>query len=56
MKTLVMIAGLAAVFAAGSACFGLLSRRPDPHPGAAACDGLDGDARRACEARQPRER
>ncbi|MGH7788062.1 MAG: hypothetical protein ACRERC_14415 [Candidatus Binatia bacterium] len=51
MKTFAMIAGLAAVFAAGVACGGLFSKSPDPAAVEASCDGLTGQAKADCEKR-----
>lgn len=55
-KTIVMLLGLAGVFAAGSACMGLFTGRSDrAEPSAVeACAGLSGEARTDCEARQGR--
>ncbi len=53
-KTALMLLGLASVFGASIACFGLFSSRS--HPGAApaadSCDGLEAQARRDCEQRR----
>lgn len=51
MKTFVMIALLAGVFATGVACFGLFSKSPDPSAVEASCDGLTGQAKADCEKR-----
>lgn len=50
MKTSVMLAGLAAVFALGVACMGFSSKAPEP---ATACAGLEGQALADCEKQQP---
>jgi hypothetical protein len=52
-KTLVMLLGLAGVFAAGTACFGLFGPRSDQPEGTTveACAGLSGDAKADCERR-----
>jgi len=53
MKTLLMLLGLAGVFAAGTACFGLFGPRSDRPEGTTveACAGLSGDAKVDCERR-----
>lgn len=55
-KTIVMLLGLAGVFAAGTACFGLFSSSspPPPETTPAACAGLSGQAKTDCEQRQGR--
>jgi hypothetical protein len=54
MKTIVMLLGLAGVFAAGTACFGLFSSsKPEPSDTTVeACAGLSGQAKIDCEQRQ----
>ncbi|MGH6691657.1 MAG: hypothetical protein ACREF4_13375 [Gammaproteobacteria bacterium] len=56
MKTLLMLLGLAGVFAAGTACFGLFIPRSDrsEDPTAEACEGLSGEAKADCERRHER--
>ena len=55
MKTLVMLVGLAAAFAAITACFGLFSKDPEPaKTQVEACAGLSGQAKIDCEQRQGR--
>jgi hypothetical protein len=56
MKRGLMLLGLAGVFAAGTACFGLFAPRSERPEGAAveACAGLAGDARADCERRHGR--
>jgi hypothetical protein len=52
-KTIMMLAGLAGVFAAGTACFGLFSsgsERP-PQGQVEECAGLSGQAKVDCERR-----
>ena len=49
MKAPLMLAGLAAVFLVGVACFGLSSKSPAPP---AACAGLEGQAKADCEKQQ----
>jgi hypothetical protein len=53
-KTVLMLTGLAGVFAVGTACSGMFSKADDPAPPAAgqACAGLTGQARTDCEQRQ----
>jgi hypothetical protein len=53
-KTIVMLLGLAGVFAAGSACFGLFSseKPAPPETQVEACAGLSGQAKIDCERRQ----
>jgi hypothetical protein len=56
MKTLWMVLGLAGVFAAGTACFGLFaprSERPED-PAVKECAGLSGQAKLDCERRHGR--
>lgn len=52
-KTMLMLLGLAGVFAAGTACFGLFSSdSPRPTQGEVeACAGLSGQAKVDCERR-----
>jgi hypothetical protein len=52
-KTILMLLGLAGVFAAGTACFGLFSSSSTPPSptGAEACAGLSGQAKVDCERR-----
>jgi hypothetical protein len=52
-KTILMLLGLAGVFAAGSACFGLFSSASTPPSpgGVEACAGLSGQAKVDCERR-----
>ncbi len=52
-KTMLMLLGLAGVFAAGTACFGLFSSdSPRPPQGEVeACAGLSGQAKVDCERR-----
>jgi uncharacterized membrane protein len=55
MKTVVMLAGLAAAFAALTACFGMFSKEPSPaETQVEACAGLSGQAKIDCEQRQGR--
>ncbi len=55
MKTLLMVLGLAGVFAAGTACFGLFVPRSEPSKDAVeACAGLEGEAKADCERRHER--
>ena len=55
IKTTVMLLGLAAVFAAGVACFGLFTRTdPSAQTQSEACAGLSGQAKIDCEKRQER--
>lgn len=56
MKTPLMVLALAAVFAAGTACFGLFVPRSDPDPASTveACEGLEGEAKVDCERRHER--
>ena len=54
MKAYVMLLGLALVFAAGTACFGIFSKSADRAGSARSCDGLDGQARRECEQQRNR--
>lgn len=50
MKTATMLLGLAGVFAAGTACFGLFTRTdPGAETSVAACAGLSGQAKTDCE-------
>jgi hypothetical protein len=51
-KTIVMLLGLAGIFLAGTACFGLFTSRDDRAASpVAACAGLEGQARLDCERR-----
>jgi hypothetical protein len=54
MKNLLMIIGLAGVFAAGIACFGLFTPSSDRPEGTTieACAGLSGEAKADCERRR----
>lgn len=53
MKTFVMLIGLAAAFAAITACFGMFSKSPPPAESQVeACAGLSGQAKIDCEKRQ----
>lgn len=52
LKTVLMTAGLAAVFAVGVACFGFSSKAPAP--ATSACAGLEGQAKADCEKQQQR--
>jgi hypothetical protein len=55
MKTVVMLIGLAAAFAAITACFGMFSKSPpDAETQIEACAGLSGQAKIDCEQRQGR--
>ena len=55
MKTLVMLTGLAAAFAALTACFGMFSSKPPPpETQVEACAGLSGQAKTDCEQRRGR--
>jgi uncharacterized membrane protein len=55
MKTIVMLIGLAAAFAAITACFGMFSKSPPPaETQVEACAGLSGQAKIDCEQRQGR--
>ena len=53
-KTVLMLIGLAGVFAAGTACFGLFSSHTPPpaETEVEACAGLSGQAKIDCERRQ----
>ena len=51
-KTIVMLTGLAAVFAVGTACSSMFSGGSDPAPAADPCAGLSGQAKADCEQRQ----
>jgi len=52
-KTVLMLTGLAGVFAVGTACSGMFSKTDDPAPPAGqACVGLTGQAKADCEQRQ----
>lgn len=54
-KTMLMVLGLAGVFAAGTACFGLFTRTDKAAAdGAAECAGLSGQAKVDCEQRHKR--
>jgi hypothetical protein len=54
MKNLLMLAGIAAVLGAGTACFGLFSSAKD-RPGVSdSCDDLTGQAKVDCERRRER--
>lgn len=55
-KTIVMLLGLAGVFAAGTACFGLFNGKSDREERSAveACAGLSGQAKVDCEQRWER--
>lgn len=49
-KTMSMLLGLAGVFAAGTACFGLFTRTDSSaESNVAACAGLSGQAKADCE-------
>ncbi|HJW67940.1 MAG TPA: hypothetical protein VJ829_01150 [Candidatus Binatia bacterium] len=52
-KTILMLLGLASVFAAGTACFGLFSsgHTPPPQGQIEECAGLSGQAKTDCERR-----
>jgi hypothetical protein len=52
-KRTIMLLGLAGVFLAGTACFGLFTSRGEPSRDAevAECAGLSGQARADCEQR-----
>ena len=54
MKTVLMLLGLASVFAAGTACFGLFGPRSDRPEGTTVetCAGLSGEAKADCERRR----
>jgi len=53
MRTLLMLLGLAIVFAGGTACFVMPpSKAPPAETTIEACAGLAGEARRSCEQRQ----
>jgi hypothetical protein len=52
IKTIVMLLTLAFVTGAGVACFGLFGSDDDKPT--AACEGLEGQAKTDCEARQKR--
>jgi hypothetical protein len=53
MKTTIMLIGMAAAFAAMTACFGLFSKSPPPAESTVeACAGLSGQAKIDCERRQ----
>jgi hypothetical protein len=55
MKSLLMLLGLAAVFAAITACSGMFSKNPPPaETKVEACAGLSGQAKIDCEQRQGR--
>jgi len=55
MKTVVMLVGLTAVFAAITACFGLFSKKPPPaETQVEDCAGLSGQAKIDCEQRRGR--
>jgi hypothetical protein len=55
MKTTVMLIGLAAAFAAITACFGMFSKdSPPAESQIEACAGLSGQAKIDCEKRQGR--
>lgn len=49
IKTIVMVAGLAAFTGASAACFGLFSS--NDRPARESCEGLSGHAKTECEAR-----
>jgi hypothetical protein len=52
LKTAWMLLGLASVFGAGIACFGLFSSAPidrGAEPVLESCEGLEGQARTDCE-------
>jgi hypothetical protein len=52
MKTVLMVLAMAGVFAGGTACFIAPPRSAPPaDTGIEACAGLDGEAKRECEAR-----
>jgi len=52
-KTPLMLLGLAAVLAAGTACFGLFSSGDDARPAITSpCADLDGQAKADCERRR----
>jgi hypothetical protein len=53
IKRTIMVLGLAAVFLAGTACFGLFATKHEPAKDAdiAECAGLSGQARVDCEQR-----
>lgn len=54
-KTILMLVGLAAVFAAGTACFGIFTRTDSSEASRVeACAGLSGQAKIDCEQRQER--
>ncbi|MGD9603492.1 MAG: hypothetical protein AB7O21_17255 [Gammaproteobacteria bacterium] len=54
MKMLMMLLGLAVVFAGGTACFlAPPLKAPPPETGNEACAGLGGEAKRNCEQREP---
>jgi hypothetical protein len=54
-KTILMLLGLAAVFAAGTACFGIFTRSDSSEASLVeACAGLSGQAKVDCEHRQER--
>ncbi len=50
-KTVSMLLGLAGVFAAGTACFGLFTRTEPSESTIEECAGLSGQAKADCERR-----
>ena len=56
MRNFLMLLGLAGVFAAGTACFGLFFPKKSPPESTTveACAGLEGEARADCERRHGR--